>query len=103
MLSSNSSRSRRSKYSCAVLPVDLVMHVPIALDFDPAILRDQIMAGQQLMDVLEQRLFADRVLECQIFRERFGIGLDARQERQQRLRLRGEIKNAVDAASNKTA
>ena len=40
---------------------------------------------------LNRRLLADRVLKRHILGERIGIGRDLRQDRQQRLDLRGEI------------
>ena len=90
--------------SGAVLPVDLVVHVPIAPDFDPAVFRDQIMAGQQLMDVLEQRLFADRVLKRQIFGQRLRIGIDiSARNGSSAFTSEAKVKNAANAAHSKTA
>ncbi len=63
------------------------MNVPIAKNFDFAVLNRQSMARQERMHVLEKRIFADRVLEGHILGERIRICRDFRQDRQQRLHL----------------
>ena len=59
-----------------VVEIDIVVDVPIASDFDAAVLHHQHLSGQELLDAAEKRLFADRVLECQIFCEGASVRFD---------------------------
>ena len=52
--------------------------------------------GEQLLDALEQRLARERELEREVVGEAVEVGLDLRQEGQQRLHLGGEVEDAVD-------
>src|SRR5262245_29774040 len=70
--------------------VDFVMHIPIAPQPDCTVLYDERVTEEQLLDTVEERGLANRVLKCQIFGERFRIAVDLGQKRQQRLRLRRE-------------
>src|SRR6476661_6573844 len=80
----------------AVIKIDLIADVPIAPASHLSILDGQCMARQQLFDPAEQRLAADRVLKGQILGQRLRIGGDLRQERQQRLSLRGKDKETAE-------
>ena len=79
-----------------VVEIDIVFDVPVAPDFDAAVLHHQHLPGQKLLDAAEKRLLADCVLECQIFCERASIRFDRGQKRHQRFGFRGEVKPILD-------
>src|SRR4051794_6770552 len=81
-----------------VLEIDLIVDVPVAPYFDFAILNCERMPRQELLDTAEQRCFANRVLERQIFRERRRIRVDFGQEWNQRFRLGCENEKIADDA-----
>ena len=79
-----------------VVEIDLVAHVPVTPDADPAVLHRQCVAGKELLHALEQGLLADGELKGQVFGQRAGVGGDLRQKRQQGLGLRGEDEMIAD-------
>ena len=52
-----------------MVEIDLVIDVPIAPNFDAAVLHYQHLSGQESLDAAEKRLPTDGVLECQVFCE----------------------------------
>ena len=54
------------------------------------------MAGLELPHALEQRLAGEAELEREVVLQAVRVGRDPRQERQQRLHLRGEVQHVVD-------
>ncbi len=79
-----------------VLVIDVVSHIPVAPDPNLPALDGQSMSRHQLLDAAEQRCLAERVLKRQILGERRRFGVDLGQERQQRLRFRGEHEQVAD-------
>ena len=79
-----------------VLEVRLEVDLPVALRLHVAVAHAQEMAGEKLLNALEEGLAGERELEGQVIGEPVRVGLDLRQERQQRLHLGREVEDAVN-------
>src|SRR5205085_1486687 len=79
-----------------VLEVRLEVDLPVALGLDAAVPDAEEVAGLELADAFEKRLAGQAELEAQVVLEPVEVGLDRRQERQQRLDLGGEVEDAAD-------
>ena len=79
-----------------VVEVEVVVDLPVALGRDPAVADPHAVAGQELAHALEQGLAGQAELEGQVVLEPLEVRADGRQERQQRLRLRGEVEDVAD-------
>ena len=76
--------------------VGAVVDLPVPAALDGAVGRDRHAVGRlQFLDPLKQRPSLHAELEHQVILEALGIGLNAGQERQQRLHFRGEIQRVV--------
>ena len=79
-----------------VAEVGAVVDLPVPPRLDLPVADAEDVARQQLVDPLEQGLAAEAELEREVVLERLQVGLDRRQEGQQRLDLGGEVEDAVD-------
>ena len=79
-----------------VVEVDVVVDLPVAFRRRLAAGDPQQVPGLQLAHPLEQGLAGEAELEGEVVLEAVGIGLDRRQHRHQRLRLRGEVEDVAD-------
>ena len=81
----------------AVVEVQVVVDVPVALLADDPVPDPHPVAGGQLPDPVEERLAVQAELEREVVAEAGHVRLDGRQERQQRLVVRyGRMDIAID-------
>ena len=79
-----------------MVEIGLVLDFPVAPHDDVAVADEQVVARQQLLDAPEERLAVQHELEGEVVLQALGVGLDRREERQQRLGLGGQEQQAVD-------